>query len=294
MNRFLLIIWLFAFPVFSVCGQEGIFYYGTNLKPVDNKKEAVLIKAVKRRSTDTYIMKTRRLVNGEWKHVSREKIKIQPDGDQVIRYRADNFFPKKMVREMEKLGSNGYIFRESTQNRLVRTGISSAFLPLHLENTVKEYHPNGEIKSIATYRNNQLVSNENWLPDGSPYIDSIFYSVDREPEYRMGDDFFTNFLLQQLESSKIDLTQIEDQVVIGWVVMETGTIKGVTVLKGKVRQLNDILVETIRQLPGSWEPALLNGSPVRYFMSIPLNFSQRQARFQELEISSGMLHYEKY
>ena len=59
----------------------------------------------------------------------------------------------------------------------------------------------------------QLVSNVNWLPDGTRYIDSIFYSTDHGPEYKMGEDFFNNYLIQQLRSSQIDLNQIQDEVV---------------------------------------------------------------------------------
>lgn len=294
MNRCLMIIWLIVFPVLSVRGQEGIYYYGPNTRPVEKKEEAVRLKEVQKRSENTFIIKTLWKVETEWKKVSREKIRIQPDGDQVIFYRENSFFPEKILREMEKPRPEEYLFREYIRETLVRTGTSSTTLPLHLEGTVTEYHPNGKIKTIAEYNNNQLVSNKNWLPDGSPYIDSVFYSVDQEPEYRRGDGFFNNFLLKKLHSSGIDLTQIEDRLVIGWVVMETGEIDGVIALEGKIRQLNNYLVKTIEDLPGDWEPARLNGSPVRYFMSIPLNFTQRDASFQELELSSGMLHYDKY
>jgi hypothetical protein len=285
---------VFLLPVPDVRGQEGTYYYGPNSRPVENRNEAVLLKEVDKRSKDSYIIKTRRKTEGAWKHVSREKITIQPDGNQLIRYRAGTFFPKKILREMKKERPGVYRFRETVQDKVVRTGSSSAFLPLHLEGTVKEYHPNGEIKTIAEYKDNQLITNQNWLPDGSAYIDSVFYSVDQEPEYKMGDDFFNSYLLQNLMASKIDLSQVQDRVIIGWVVMETGELDGVIVLEGKISQLNSILVSIIRELPGSWEPALLEGSPVRYFMSIPVNFEHKGASFQELELSSGMLHYEKY
>lgn len=292
--RRLVIIWLFMLAFHSVRGQEGTYYYGPNSRPVEKSEEAVLIKEVNSRSEDTYIIKTRRKIEGEWKHVSREKIRIRSDGNQLIRYRAGTFFPKTILREMEEEGPGKYRFRESIQDRVVRTGTSSTFLPLHLEGTVKEYHPNGEIKTIAEYNDNQLVTNQNWLPDGSPYIDSVFYSADQEPEYKRGDDFFNSYLLQKLKNSNIDLNQVQDRVVIGWVIMETGEIDGVIALEGRVRQLNDFLVETIEQLPGEWDPARLKGSPVRYFMSIPLNFTQKEATFQEVEFSTGRLHYSKY
>jgi hypothetical protein len=91
------------------------------------------------------------------------------------------------------------------------------------------------------------------------------------------------------------MSQIEDLVVLGWVVMENGELRGSIALTGKSRQLNEFLVKTIAELPGYWTPALLDGVPVRYFMSIPLNFMHREANFQELELSpGGVMHYNKY
>lgn len=294
MTRWLLNIWLSLFFIIPVHGQEGMYFYGTNSRPVSNREEAVLLKEVEKRSADTYIMKTRRKEGNAWERVSREKIRIGPDGTQLIRYRAESFFPTRIIRKMERQGSGSFQFSEYIRELLVREGTSASALPLHLDGTVREYHPNGKLKTVAEYRDNQLVSNQNWLPDGSPYIDSFYYSVDREPEYQMGDDFFKNFLLQKLRTSGIDLTQIQDRVVIGWVVMETGEIDGVIALEGRVRQLNNYLVQVIKELPGTWEPALLKGKPVRYFMSIPLNFTSREANFQEVDLSTGRLHYSKY
>lgn len=293
-NRYLLIILLCVTPVMHLPGQEEVYHYGANTKPVEQMDEAIRYEEVIRKSDKKYVIKTFHKVNETWVQVKKEKIKIQTDRRQIIYYNEGSLFPKRLYREMNKIGPSEYLFKESTLNSLVRTGTSSRALPLHLEGLVTEYHPNGELKSKSLYGNNQLLSNENWLPDGSKYIDSIFYSVDQEPEYQMGDDFFKSFLLQKLAASKIDLTQIEDQVVIGWVVMETGEIDGVIALKGKSRQLNQLLVNTITELPGAWQPAVLEESQVRYFITIPLNFMQIEANFQELELSSGTLHYNKY
>ncbi len=150
------------------------------------------------------------------------------------------------------------------------------------------------MKSISEYRNNQLISNQNWLRNGDKYIDSIFYSADREPEYKMGPDFFHKYLLQNLYNSDIDLTQIQDVVEVAWVVMENGEMDGVIALSGRSLQLNQFLVNTIADMPGEWQPAMLNGKAVRYFISVPLNFQQNEINFQELELSSGTLFYNRY
>ncbi len=291
------IIWLCLAAIalsLEVTGQEGTYYYGPNSKPVENQEEAITIQQVKKRSEKKFVIETTRRVEEKWVKAQKEKIRIQGNGILKLMIRTDGLFPKKIYREMEAMGPGNYLFRETTINSLVRSGGSSTFIPLHLEGSVTEYHPNGEKKSISVYRDNQLVSNQNWLPDGTRYIDSIFYSVDQEPEYQMGDEFFKSFLIKKISDSKLDLTQIEDQVVIGWVVMESGEIDGVIALKGKAPQLNQLLVATITELPGYWTPAILDGARVRYFMSIPLNFLQREINFQEVEFSSGVMHYNRY
>jgi hypothetical protein len=195
---------------------------------------------------------------------------------------------------MEKLGPDQIKFTETRRDNSMRSGITSRYLPLHLEGEVREFYPNGNLKSISEYSNNQLVSNRNWLSDGTKYVDTVFYSADIEPLFNPGPEFFQSYLLQQLKNSKVDLNQIDDEVVIGWVVMETGQTEGVMALQGRSRQFNKLLVEIIAGMPGIWEPARLDGRPVRYFMSIPLNFTHDEYLFQEVEFSSGMLHYNQY
>jgi hypothetical protein len=283
--------------VFSLesMGQEGIYYYGANSKPVNQLSDAVTSKEVKKKSERKYVIEKHQKKEGVWKKIGKEKVKIESDGNQTIRYNNNTIFSKKFYRSMEKVGPGAYLFKESTLNGEIRNGTSTAFLPLHLEGNVVEYHPNREIKSRSEYQNNQLVSNENWRSNGSRYIDSVFYSVDQEPEYQLGDDFFKSYLIKSLEKSKIDMTQIEDLVVLGWVVMENGELAGPITLTGKSRQLNEFLVKTISELPGYWTPARLDGVTVRYFMSIPVNFMHREVNFQEIELTpGGVMHYNKY
>lgn len=208
--------------------------------------------------------------------------------------KGEQLFPTTIYREITVSESGLYYFEETARNLKIRTGNASMDLPLQLEGMVTEYHPNGREKSVSFYRNNQLQSNQNWLPDGNPYIDSIFYSVDQAPEYLPGEAFFNSFLLQELVKSKIDLNEYDDDIVIGWVLMETGVIDGVLALKGKSQTMNNLLSDIISRIPGEWEPALLDGEPVRYFMSMPVNFMHNEVKFQEIEYSWGVLHYNRY
>jgi hypothetical protein len=295
MRLFILTVLILTLGALQVPGQSTLFYYGVNARPLENLAEARTYDELVQRSKNLFVIRTYQLDRGDWKQVKKEKIRRTGDHSQTIKYYANTWFAKKIYREYEAIGPEEYLFTESNTSGLIRTGTTSRYLPLHLEGLLTQYHPNGALKSKSIYRDNQLVSNENWLSDGSKYIDSIFYSVDEEPEYQMGDEFFKSYLIRSLEQSKMDLTQIQDEVVIGWVVMKDGTLDGIHTTKGKSRQLNEFLVHTISELPGTWTTARLNGQEVRYYMSIPLNFMQREANFQEIELTpGGVMHYNKY
>lgn len=257
-----------------------------------------MMKEVRTKSDTRYTIKTSILSDGEkgdrWTMIEQEKINIENDGTLLIKKKGEGFFPKKIHRKMTQIEPGLYEFSESEISKVLRTGFSTRFLPLRLEGTITEYHSNGNVKSISQYQDNQLISNQNWLSNGDRYIDSIFYSADREPEYKMGPRFFHSFILQNLYNSDIDLTQISDVVEVAWVIMEDGSMDGVVALKGRSLQLNQFLVNIIADLPGDWQPAMLNGKPVRYQVSVPLNFEQLEVSFQDLEISGGVMHYNKY
>jgi hypothetical protein len=274
---------------------QEIYYYGSNLRPVVEEEEALIAKVVHRKSEKKYLIETRIKEKNLWTDVERQKIKVDREGTLRIRIRDERLLPARIRRKISRSEPGRYSFEEHKPRGLkIRSGSSSSYLPLHLEGRVIEYHPNGREKSLSFYEDNQLQSNQNWLSDGTPYIDSIFYSADREPDYQPGVAYFHSYLLQQLAAAKINLDEYDDEIVVGWVVMETGELDGVMALKGKSLELNELLVNIISNIPGEWEPAVLDGKPVRYFMSIPLTIFHNETNFQDVEYSWGVLHYNRY
>ena len=291
----LAIISLLVFLLQVPGNAQDTLWYGPNGRPVNNMEEAVLMKVVRQKSDQRLVVRTSQRSGDSWTRIIKQKIRFRKPGSMVLyNYLPGKLFPEKTYREMKETSPGTFAFEESSMKHLLRKGNTSSLLPLHLEGELTEYYPGGKVKSISTFKDNQLVTNRNWLPDGSRYIDSVYYSADTEPEYKPGPDFFRNYMLQRIASSKVDLSQISDEVVIGWVVMETGTLEGPIALKGKSPGFNQMLIAIIDELPGAWEPARLNGKPVRYFMSIPLNFIYQTTNFQELELTSGTLHYNRY
>lgn len=289
-----ILLWVVCGGMISAAVAQEVYYYGINSKPVKLLDEALVRKEVIYRNDQRLTISTERLQGDSWVKLSMEKIRATGADEWVIRFRAEKLFSSKFYRQYTETEPGHFFFKEYSLTSTIRTGHTIGRFPLLLEGTVTEYYPNGNVKSIAEYQNNQLVANQNWLEDGTQYIDSIFFSADQEPEYEYGPDFFRNYLIQKLTQSEWDLTQIQDQVVIGWVIMETGELKGIRAMEGKSPQLNNYLINTISEMPGKWKPARLHGKAVRYFMQIPLNFDVRDVNFQELDFATGRLYYDKY
>lgn len=277
----------------GVAAQE-FYYFGVNSEPLEQSERAIQRKEVVYRNDHKLTITTEQQTGDQWVRVSREKISSNGQHEWVIRYRAEKLFSSKFYRVYEETEPGLFFFREYSLTNDIRTGSTTRKFPMSLEGTVTEYYPGGGVKSVSEYHNNQLIANKNWLKDGTSYIDSIFYSADQEPEYEYGPDFFRNYIIQNLGRSEWDLSQIQDLVVIGWVIMETGEMKGVRAMEGKSKQLNDYLISIISSMPGKWQPARLHGKAVRYFMQFPLNFDVRDVNFQEIGFSTGQLYYDKY
>lgn len=186
---------------------------------------------------------------------------------------------------MKKLHEDLYYFEEMKSGKITREGFSKSTTPLHLDGKITEYYPNGEVKSESIYSDNRLISNMNFYPDGTEYIHNIFYSVDQPPRYLYGLSAFKNFVMGRIAEVELPIHEINDKVVIGAVVMENGELAGIRVLEGKIPSVNSFFAETMKSLPGKWEPARLNGEVVRCFIEIPFNLSNELSTMQYLEFS---------
>ena len=295
-----MVIFLFITSFFlSTALDQGLYFYGANSLPLESPEEARILKELSHKSPSRFKLTTKEKSlddNGKpvWSVISQEKIRIAKDSSMTIRKRESQVFPNRIFREMVRTENGLYSFSEQGSWGLIRTGFSSRFLPLNLEGTITEYYPGGQLKSISEYHNNQLITNQNWLSNGEKYIDSIFYSVDREPKFKNTEAFFNQYILSKLSKSGMDLSQVQDQLEIGWVVMENGKLEGVISLAGSSVDLKQYMVKIIDEMPGDWEPAMLNGKAVRYFMSVPFNFQNYNTSFQDVELTPEVLFYNMY
>ncbi len=157
-------------------------------------------------------------------------------------------------RDYEKQANGSYKFSDYFNEKLMKTGYSLSKIPVILNAEVIEYYDNGNLKSKSIYKNNELLSNKNWLENGDKYIDSIFYSVDEEPTLFGGNAWIHQHVRKAFTDTGLDFSSVSGNMLLGFVVMETGDIAGIRVIKGLGSQLNGIAVSALR-------PLMANGNP---------------------------------
>lgn len=289
----ILTIFVFTALVAASSAQDRVYYYGSDfgLQP-DSVNSKYRREVTLRRGGTTAIIKTFSRSEDSWSPLKTQLIRQAGNNTQKIKTWEGKVYSQKHVRSYQQISAKLFTFEDWSGKRMLRAGSAISLIPLHLVDTVRSYYINGQIKSVAVYSENRLLSNKNWLPDGSPYLEDIHTFVDNTPEHSLGPAHFRNYILAGIKESGLDLTQISDRVVIGCVVMENGEIAGIHPTAGMYKELNALLIKLILDMPGKWIPASLNGISVRYYMELPFNFIDRSEGFNNVELSSGILMWD--
>lgn len=283
---------LFIFLPFLLAGQnDTIFYFGPNGK-MSSGENPVLRKEIKYRGKNRIRVTTeKKSDNGTWTFLFTERIVRKTPDLFHIRIKGQEF-TERIVRRF-KLQPEGLLRFTDLQNEQVkRTGFTLSKIPLLFHGEVVEYYTNGNKKSASVYENNELISNQNRKENGEKYIDDIFYSVDREPRFLQGTQALHAHVLKTFRESKVDLSQMEGRLVVGFVVMEDGTIDGIRIEQGLGLDVNNLALTAFHTLQGTWQPARLNGENVRFYQLFPINFIYREFDFDYLEMRGSMLYWE--
>jgi hypothetical protein len=289
MKRLLLILYVLI-PVWVMGQNDTIVFFGPNGE-MNTVEKPVLKKEIKFRGKNRVRIITEKFAeDGSLTFLFSERIVgKEPDLFQIrIKGRE---FSEKIIRRFEPQPDGTLKFTDLQNDRIKRTGYTLSEIPLVFHGELTEYHPNGNIKAVSVYDNNQLVSNQNWRENGDRYIDNIFYSVDREPRYLPGTKALHEHVLETFRKSKVDLSQIEGRMVVGFVVMENGEIDGLRIEQGLGLELNNLALQAFYTLQGEWQPARLNGKNVRFYQQFPINFIYRKFDFDYLEMRGSMLYW---
>ena len=77
---------------------------------------------------------------------------------------------------------------------------------------------------------------------------------------------------------------MEGEVIMGFFVEPNGVISGVTVVKSLTKEFDDEAKRLVRNMP-YWIPGKKNGVPVRYRMTMPINFKIKTQTGKSVDLS---------
>ena len=290
MKKYFLLLVLIFFINFLVSGQM-VHFYGVNNKPLTDVQNAITRIQINQPKDDRLEIETFIKWRDGWRNLYFERIKIKTDNEYLIRKYQNGRQTDKYVRFYTMEPDGTYKFVEMNNDAVKRKGTTTTKIPLNFEGEVIEYYKNESVKSKSIYHDNQLVSNENWLRNGEKYIDNVFYSADIPPSY----DIEQANLLSHVsnEFSKHKLIDISGTILVGFVIMEDGTLTGAQIVEGIVPDLDQVAVNALESFQGKWQPAVLNNTYVRYYCTMPINFKRADefVSFEYMDFTGGMLFY---
>ncbi len=289
-HRFAVAALFLLLPVLSASRQDPVIHTGVNgrLAGPDNALARTEVRIRSPRKTEVHHY----FVTGvKWVKKITEIWTPGNNGVWNVRFKGSDA-PVITARKYDSAEGGGYRFREYDGGELVRDGFTLLQFPLLLHGAVKEFYPGGTLKSESVYQRNELVSNKNWLKNGESYIDDLFYSADEEPLLSGGDFRLHRHVKEAFAGSGLELSSISGELVLGFVIMEDGSMEGIRVVRGLGSRIDAIAVEALKTLDGKWKPARLNGREVRFFQPFPIRFHPaRDTNFDYMELDGPVIHY---
>jgi len=290
MKQFFAIFLLFYSPaLFSQ--NDTVWYFGANGK-IGSEDENVKVRMeVDFKSKKKAVVQSYHFNHGKWKNTVTEKYFETGDNSYRIKYSSGED-RHVIIRRFSQVENGIYNFAETINDIIRRKGHTKSKIPLILHGEVTEYYSNGQKKSVSVFKANELISNKNWLEDGSEYFDNIFYSVDEEPRFAPGTGYLHQHILNTFEDAQVDISSLSGSIIIGFTVFENGQVGGFRVVDGLHNRLDEIAMKAFRTLFGEWSPARLNDKPVRYFQLFPINFIHHEQKFDFLQFDGGVIHWD--
>ena len=90
--------------------QKTMHYSKSNTRPVNTIEDAVIYKQVKKKSDNRYVLKTYHKAKDKWILTLIERIHTTENGEQTIKYKANNFFARRKIRSMIMIEPGRYAF----------------------------------------------------------------------------------------------------------------------------------------------------------------------------------------
>jgi TonB family protein len=261
----------------SLLGQaqnDTLVYYSKLYKVGIAKTDAFFYSELKRQKKGNFILREFALNDNKWHNEYETSFNRETDSTYSF-FQLSN---KKQVyiRTFIKRGS-GYYIKDYLNSKLDEEGLSNTVFPLIKNGFWKQYSSvDGKLFIEAEYKDNQLITNKYWNPDGT-FITDVFRNVDKYPEYPGGEPELLKFIAQNTEyPEKARDNNITGRVILSFVVMNDGSIQGIRFLQRVDFLLDFEALRVFNSIPPiKWRPAEINGKKVNMQMGIPINFSLR-------------------
>jgi TonB family protein len=251
--------------------NDTLVYYSKLTKVGIAKNDAFYYSEVKKDKKGNFILREFALNDNKWENSYEASFKRETDST----YSFFQLSKKKQVyiRTFTKRDSGFYI-RDYLNSKLDAEGLSKTVFPLIKNGLWKQYSPvDGKVFIVAEYKDNQLITNKYWNPDGT-FITDVFSHVDKQPEYEGGEAELLKFIAQNTQyPEKARDNHITGRVILSFVVMNDGSVQGIRFLQ-RVNFLLDF--EALRVVssipPNKWRPAEIGDKKVNMQLVVPINF----------------------
>ena len=105
------------------------------------------------------------------------------------------------------------------------------------------------------------------------YPDSVYINPEVRPQFMGGDKAFAEYLSKSIRYPKEALQRrVSGRVFVNFVLNAQGKVLDAHVVRGPGSGLNDEALRLVWLMP-DWEPARVNGQPVRVACTVPISFS---------------------
>lgn len=268
-NLFLLMLTQIGFSQ-----SDTIIYHRANNKPAVKDNATEYIKVKKNRKS-IFTISTYYKTDDKWtlSPINETAHFINDSSLSIVKeYSSGNI--EETLRLFSKQGDLLFFQDYDENNQIKQEGLTKTILPLHLEGSVKKYFDSGTLSSIEKYKDNQMLSNQNWLKNGEKYQDNVFNSVDVMPEYPGGIASFMNYIKKNLHYPENEKKKkIQGRVFIHFIIDENGQLTGTYIVQGINPQLDLAAYQVIKSSSVKWSPGILDGNPVKVGYNIPIKFS---------------------
>jgi len=117
------------------------------------------------------------------------------------------------------------------------------------------------------------------LPVAAPaavYPDSVYINPEVLPQFAGGDKAFVAYLAKSIRYPQEALQRrVSGRVYVSFVLNAQGRVQDAHVVRGPGSGLNDEALRLVWLMP-NWEPARVNGQPVRVACTVPISFNSER------------------